>query len=711
MVGGSITGNSEIVFEPPLAEHVLAGPNGVIVCNSSWMITWANEAANKLLDANGTSVVTKFFTSWFKKNETFKFENELKELKCLSGTANWAMVSINKLGNSSVVQLIPANELGRRYTALSYQEGTWRHAIEAAGHGVWDYNANNEAQFYSAGWKRLRGFPVDQPVNDSLEKWEARLHPEDLALVREEVRKHNVGEVEEFSFEYREKHTSGHYVWILARGRAVEWDSIGNPTRLIGSDIDITALKNEELRRTEELNAIHQRHVVELEKEYKQTEAARQVAHVLSRQDPLTQLPNRRVFSEEIGRLLPAEGQGKPFAVMIVDLDHFKPVNDLYGHATGDYIIRTAAERLLEVVGSSGTTARLGGDEFGIILEAEASELSAMADCCAKRIIAILSAPITIGGFQVEIGASIGIAIYPEHGTEAKTLFRNADMALYDIKQNGRGKYKFYCAKLGDEAEAKVVLDAATRQAVAHDEFEPYFQPIVDLKTGDVVALEVLARWNSKALGNVPPDKFINIIDQFNLMPQFTLSMLRQTCVAAKSWPERIAFSINLTAKEVCDLSTPIRMLDVLAQHGIPCSRFKIEVTEQALMNDLFTAKQVITAFRNAGVHVMLDDFGAGYAGLGYLRELKFDSIKIDRSFVMTLLRQDESAKIVWIMQTLADTLNLKTVAEGIEDQKTMDAIRSIGCNYGQGYHFSRAVPMQDVAKLFSQTSELRRSA
>ncbi len=711
MAGGSETGICNTEDLAPLARHLLEGPNGVLICNVSWKIIWANEAANKLLDPDGTSVVSQSFKSWFKRNENFKFTSELKEMRRASGSNFWATLSISETPDGKVVQLVPADHVGERYSALAYQESTWRHAIEAAGHGVWDYNANNEAQFYSAGWKRLRGFPVDQPVDDSLEKWEARLHPDDLEMVREEVRKHNAGEVDEFSFEYRERHTSGHYVWILARGRAVAWDPIGNPTRLIGSDIDITALKNEELRRAEETTAMHQRHVVELEKEYKQTEAARKVAHVLSRQDPLTQLPNRRVFSEEIGRLLPVEGERKPFAVMLVDLDHFKPVNDLYGHATGDYIIRTAAERLVDVVGPTGTTARLGGDEFGVIIEADADVLALKAETCAKRIIKTLSEPISIGGFQVEIGASVGIAVYPDHGVDAKSLFRNGDMALYDVKQSGRGRFKFYSPSLGRDAEAKAVLDAATRQAVMHDEIEPYFQPIIDLKSGDIIALEVLARWNSKTLGGVPPDKFIGIIDQFNLMPQFTLSMLRQTCAAAKTWPESIAFSINLTSKEVCDLSTPIRMLDVLASHGIPCSRLKIEVTEQALMDDLFTAKQVITAFRNAGVHVMLDDFGAGYAGLGYLRELKFDSIKIDRSFVMTLLRQEESAKIVWIMQTLADTLNLKTVAEGIEDQKTMDAIRSIGCNYGQGFHFSRAVPMRDVPQLFAKKTEMRMSA
>jgi diguanylate cyclase (GGDEF)-like protein len=698
-------------IEGQIAAGMLVGTHGVVACDFSWKITWANEAARAMLDPRGATIIGKPFNGWFKRDEKFKFASELKEMNCPGGAKCWVMLAISSSENGHIVQLVQAEHVGNRYASLAYQESTLRHAIEAAGHGVWDYNANNEAQYYSAGWKRLRGFPVDQPVDDSLEKWEARLHPEDLAMVREEVRKHNCGEVDEFSFEYRERHTSGHYVWILARGRAVEWDSIGKPTRLIGADIDITALKNEELARSRTTQALHHKHVLEMEREHKQTEAARQVAHVLSRQDPLTQLPNRRVFSEEISRLLPSQENGRPFAVLLVDLDHFKPVNDLYGHATGDFILRTAAERLLKVVGTKGTVARLGGDEFGIILEADPQILEQQSEICAKAIISTMSELIPIGGFKVEVGASVGIALCPDHGADAKSLFRNADMALYDIKQTTRGKFKFYSDSLGRDAEAKALLEGATRFAVAHDEIEPYFQPIIDLRSGKVVSLEVLARWTSKTLGPVPPDKFIGIIEQFNLMPQFTLSMLRQTCVAANAWPSDVGFSINLSAKEVCDLSTPIRILDVLAAHAIPSSRLKIEVTEQALMHDLFSAKQVISAFRNAGVQVMLDDFGAGYAGLGYLRELKFDSIKIDRSFVMTLLRQEESAKIVWIMQTLADTLNLKTVAEGIEDQKTLDAIRSIGCNFGQGYFFSRAVAAKDVVQLFATDAPLRMSA
>ena len=523
---------------------------------------------------------------------------------------------------------------------------------------------------------------------------------DDVEHCREQIRQHNAGEVEDFSFEYREKNTSGEYVWIHCRGRVVEWQSDGSASRVLGTDIDITRLKQEEQRRAEENAALHQKHIIELEEAHQRTEAARQVAHLLARQDPLTQLPNRRVFSDEIDHLCSLSNNQTSFAVMIVDLDRFKPVNDLYGLITGDLILRTAAERLLKAVSATGIVARLGGDEFGVILTRQPSDKPCFALSCANAIITTMNDPIQVGGFTVEVGASVGIAVYPEHGTDPHTLFRNADMALYAVKQAERGVATIYSDEMGRKAEAKAILENEVRHAVARDEIQPFFQPIIDLKTGKIQAFEVLARWHNLDLGDVLPDQFIPIIDQFNLMPQFTLSILKQACSFARDWPREIKLSINLTAKEVCDLSTPLKIFRLISEVGFPASRVEIEVTEQALMHDLFTAKQVIMAFRNAGASVVLDDFGAGYAGLGYLRELKFDCIKIDRSFVMTLLRQTESATIVEAMQTLARNLGLKTVAEGVEDERTLEALKKIGCDSAQGYYFSPAVSGSDVMAL-----------
>ncbi len=700
-------GLATVQIEQVVVAHLKDCLVGIIACDSNWNILWRNARATEMFGGlhNDASVVLRWKSEKIRPAAEPDIPNGLIEMHSLHGPGRWVLANCSSRNGMHIVHFMDAGEIAHTMSALTYQESIWRNAIESAGHGVWDYNADNEALFHSPLWKQMRGFPVDQPVNDTYERWLARLHPDDADAVIEHVRKHNAGEIDQFAFEYREKTTDGNYIWILASGRVVEKNADGVPMRLLGTDIDITKIKEAEIARRAELDALHQQHILELEEAQQRTEAARQVAHVLARQDALTQLPNRRVFSDEIEKLTETSGNAPPFAVLIVDLDRFKPVNDLYGHITGDLIIQTAAARLLSCVGADGIAARLGGDEFGIILHAHDGNIIDAAERCAENIIDGMGEPIQIGGFTVEIGASVGVAIYPDHGTHPSALFRNADMALYSVKQARRGTFSFYCADIGHVAEKKAKLESAVRRAVIDEECVPFFQPIVDIATKKITTLEILARWNSPSLGKVQPDHFIPIIDQFNLMPDFTRSMLLQACAAAAEWPEDIALSVNLTAKEVCDLSTPMRVFRLLADTGFPAARLKVEVTEQALMHDMFTAKQVIAVFRNAGVRVSLDDFGAGYAGLGYLRELKFDSIKIDRSFVATLLRQGESRKIVEAMQTLARNLNLETVAEGVEDQVTLDAIKAIGCTCAQGYFFSPAVPALDVPRLLSPTT------
>jgi diguanylate cyclase (GGDEF)-like protein/PAS domain S-box-containing protein len=633
----------------------------------------------------------------------------LVPLQLANKTLIWGRIKQQADEYLTVLEVDDCTAIANAINSLSYQESTWRNAVESADHGVWDYNAIGDTRYFSDGWKRLRGIPEGAQPYNTYGEWIARIHPEDREYVEEQIRLHNSGEQKQFRFEYRERDYNGNYIWILSCGRSIEFDSEGIPTRLLGVDVNITAIKEEEIKRRQELMRIHTEHVRTVELEHLKTEAARQEAHSLSRQDPLTLLANRRVFADEISRLLKAAGGPRCFAVLLIDLDRFKPVNDLYGHATGDAIIRLSAERLALLLDSAVTVARLGGDEFGVIIEGSPDELKPMAEACARKVVEVLSEPMSVNGFQIEIGASVGISMCPLHGTDGKQLFRNADMALYDVKQIERGRYKFYSDSMGRDAQARASMEAAVRQAVINDEFTPHFQPIVAVKTGRIAGFEILARWHSKSLGQISPDRFISIIDQFNLMPQFTLSMLRQGCEAASLWPEHIHISLNLSAREVCDIATPLRIFDVLHKMAIQPRRLKIEITEQALMQDIFAAKQVVAAFRAAGVKVHLDDFGAGYAGLGYLRDLKFDSIKIDRTFVTNLVRQVESAKIVSIIHTLANSLELETIAEGIEDEQTFDAVRRIGCEYGQGYYFSPAVPASDTPFLLSQSDPVLR--
>ena len=603
------------------------------------------------------------------------------------------------------MQIFEADDYVRAGETLAYQESIFRHAIEAAEHAVWEYNANNEALFYSDAWKAMRGFPLEGEFHDSLELWEARLHPDDLESVREHVKQSNSGEIDHFSFEYRERHVDGRWIWILARGRSVEWDENGRPTRLIGTDIDITKLKDEEARRAAEAELAYQRHLAELETANQATEAARQEAYALARLDPLSNLANRRGFAEEIARLS-ADSKGVPaFAVLLIDLDRFKPVNDMHGHAIGDLVIKELAQRLAAAVRRDGIVARLGGDEFGVVLIGREADMEATAGACADRLIAELNRPISLGGFEVEIGASVGLAVFPRDSRDADVLFRCADMALYQAKQTARGTWSPYSASLGEAAELKAALESEVRRAVADQDIQPYFQPIVDMRTGKVAKFEVLARWQHAAYGALAPDRFIPIIEQFGLINVFTSSMLRRGCRAARSWPGDIAMSINLTSGEVCDPATPLRLLGVAMECGFPATRLEVEITEKALVKDMAAAKQVIAALRGAGLKIQLDDFGAGYSGLGYLRELELDGLKIDRSFISTLHTQDKSRKIIGSIQDLAKSLGLETVAEGIENQEIWDAVSQVGCTYGQGYHISKAVPASEVPELLARNS------
>jgi diguanylate cyclase (GGDEF)-like protein/PAS domain S-box-containing protein len=685
------------------ANAAASGSWGIVACAEDRTIVWANEAAHSLLSSKGRLLSGQKLLAC-DAPEALKFNGLLQVTVSDDNVKAWIFASSSTFEDVTLICFSDASDVAQHISALSYTESIWRHAVQSAGQGVWEYNANNVAQFQSDEWKNLRGFPLDKPVVDSFEQWLARLHPDDVEATREHVRKHNAGEVDQFSFEYREKTVAGNYVWILATGRVVERKPDGTAVRIIGTDIDITHLKAEEENRREELRSIHKEHVAELEKAHECTEAARQVALVLSRQDPMTNLQNRRVFSEEIAALA-RDSDNAPFAILVVDLDRFKPVNDLYGHTVGDFILKSAAERMLQATGPNGIVARIGGDEFGVILRPSEKPIQTSAMECARAIIGSLCEPIRIGSFEVEIGASIGIALFPEHGRDHLSLFKHADMALYHIKQSQKGRYHFYSDEIGAEAEAKASLETAVRQAITNNEIIPHFQPIYDLRTNELVGFEVLSRWSNEQFGNVPPDRFIPIIDHFNLMPQLTQSILDKACKAALTWGREIPLSINVSAKEVCDLSTPVRLLKTLRQNGIKPTTLKVEVTEQALMHDMATARDVINALRKSGIKVMLDDFGSGYAGLGYLREFKFDSIKIDKSFVLTSQHQKESAKIVGAIQTLAKHLELQTVAEGIENEQTLRFLKRIGCDLGQGYHFSKPVPASEIPGLLEVSS------
>lgn len=701
-----------------------AAPIATAICDDDFCIVYANRAFAKTLGIANNGIVGSHIGDSLLLSDTDDVDEALslepgtstRHLQRGDGQDFWGIISISKrLAVTKkpryVVQIIDVNDEKQDEVKLTYRESIWRNAVDGAQHGVWDHYVPTDERFYSDEWKRIRGIPIGEEVFDTLEDWESRVHPDDLASVRKHVAKHATNGDKIVSFEYRERRRDGKWVWILSRGRVVEWFDDGRPKRLTGTDVDITKIREADAEKAEQTSREYQRHLEELERAQKKTEAAHETVSAISRQDPLTELANRRVFSDELDYLTHLTGPEKhSFAVFLIDLDRFKPINDIYGHQAGDETICEVANRLEKLLGETSTVARLGGDEFGIIVKNDDSgqEIIVRVEKVAETIINAIRQPIKGDGFEAEIGASIGISLFPKHGDSSESLFRAADVAMYHVKKNGRGSWIVYDEEMGKKLKARALLEEQTRRAVRNEDIQPWFQPIVDLKTGKISGFEILARWEHPELGSVAPDTFLPVIEQFGLMKDFTASMLRRACLARRDWPQDITLALNVSAGEICDPTMPVRLMNILAECEFLPTRLEIEVTESALLQDLDTAKQVISSLRESGIRVLLDDFGTGYAGLNYLREFSLDCLKIDRSFINSMTDNPVSKRIVRSILSLARELDLDTVAEGIEDGETHELVKLIGGSYGQGYFYGKAVPAIEAQTLLDAVNPVR---
>ena len=374
-------------------------------------------------------------------------------------------------------------------------------------------------------------------------------------------------------------------------------------------------------------------------------------------------------------------------------------MNDLHGHPAGDLVLCEVANRLTDIVRKTDTLSRIGGDEFAIVcnLEARTPQTSEEVVLFAERVLGAIRTPISIGESQVEVDASIGIAFGPSDGADAEAVLRAADIAMYRAKRVGRGIFRFYEPSMDEELRTRAGLEADLRRAVAGGEIEPYYQPLVDLSSGRTVGFEVLARWNHGEKGSIPPSVFIPVIEHLGLVGEFTWGLLRRACLDASDWPTNLQLSVNVSPTQLTNPTFPARLLSVLYGTGFSPKRLEIEITETALLTDLEKVKGILVSVQNLGVKVALDDFGTGYSSLNHLRELKLDKIKIDRSFIQSIRENPESRKIVNGILGMAKSLNLPTTAEGIEDADLRVRMTALGCEIGQGYFFSQAMPAAAV--------------
>ncbi len=422
-------------------------------------------------------------------------------------------------------------------------------------------------------------------------------------------------------------------------------------------------------------------------RELRRRVAAEERSKELAMHDALTGLPNRRHLGLVLSDFVSRANAHEPLAVVAVDLDRFKPVNDLYGHTVGDQLLVKIAEMLREEAGEHGFAARLGGDEFVLILPHQSEELllSKLA-----TLVAAFDAPFTLLGHEVSVGATLGVAMAPTDGSDAETLMRRADVALYRGKNEGRGRFAFFEAGMDERVHARAALEHDLRVAVRGGQIEPHFQALVDLQSGEVQGYEILARWRHAERGLVPPDQFIPIAEETGLIGELTFNILDRACEESLAWPGGPRISLNISPIQLRDAALPQKLLKVLAARGFPAGRLEIEITEDALITDFEAARLALTSLKNQGVHIALDDFGTGYSSLRHLRELPFDVLKIDRSFVQSMSESDEARIFIKTIVALAKNLGLGVTAEGIETEGEADALRALGCELGQGYFYGR---------------------
>ncbi len=429
--------------------------------------------------------------------------------------------------------------------------------------------------------------------------------------------------------------------------------------------------------------------------------AQRKIQH-LAYHDSLTGLPNRMLFMDRIDQAISrAQREQEQFALLFIDIDHFKVINDSMGHAAGDQLLNIISQRLCEMLRKSDTVARLGGDEFTVIIEG--LEDAEHVINVAKNILSSLDVPVNVNAKEVHVGGSIGIAIYPQDGENFGSLLKNADTAMYKAKEQGRNTFQFYASEMSHKAIQRLELENQLRTGLKRKEFVVYYQPKINLLTNKCTGVEALVRWNHPERGFIAPSDFIPLAEELGLITQLDEWVMKTACVQFQKW-QAAGFllenlSVNVSARHFKEGGLTSYCQYLLDETQIKAESLEIELTESALVDNYDTAKQVLNDVHQMGIRIALDDFGTGYASMSYLKKFPFDTVKIDRSFVKDLPDDHEDAAIARAMIQLSQALNLSTVAEGIEKDTQKMYLKDQKCEYGQGYLWSKPVNAEEFER------------
>ncbi|HEY8606062.1 MAG TPA: EAL domain-containing protein [Noviherbaspirillum sp.] len=555
--------------------------------------------------------------------------------------------------------------------ALRRNEERWKLAIEGARDGVWDWDVASGEVELSRHYKDILGYEeVDFP--NRLEEWAGRIHPEDRDATMDALM-HTVQTGAPYHMEYRLRCKDNNYKWVLSRGVIVARNNAGLATRLTGTMSDIS-----ERKQTDEAIWRHANFC------------------------PLTGLPNRRLFQDRLAQeVRKAHREGDQVALLFIDLDRFKEVNDSLGHEAGDRLLMQVGDRLVNCVREGDTVARLGGDEFTVIL----TDLHAYpkVESVAQKIIGRLDEPFRIKGETIRISASIGVTRYPADAADAQGLIRNADQAMYAAKYAGKNQYRMFHKQMRHDAQKGARLLRDLRTALASDQLLLHFQPVVDLSSSTIVKAEALLRWLHPRHGFISPDRFIPAAEDSGLIHEIGDWVFTEAAMWAAHWRETSGESIEISInRSPVQFHRPLPMnwIHVLEKHGAAVGSIVVEITEGVLLNASEQVAETLSRYRDAGVQVALDDFGTGYSSLAYLKRFDIDYLKIDQSFVRDLECSEGSRAITESMIAMGHRLGLKIIAEGVEKPEQAAILSAAGCDYGQGFLFSKPVPPQVFEQL-----------
>jgi len=569
-------------------------------------------------------------------------------------------------------------QLSHKRAQEGLRESEERYALAARGanDGLWDWNLQANVVYFSTRWKSMLGYKENE-IGDKPDEWFDRIHDADRERVTQEIAAHQAGSVPQFESEHRVLHKDGTFRWMLCRGLAVRNGS-GTTSRMAGWQTDITEGKVS---------------------------------------DPLTGLPNRLLFTDRVGRLIKHTKRRKDylFAVLFLDLDGFKMINDSLGHLVGDQLLVGVASRLEKCLRATDTVARLGegsivarmgGDEFTVLLD----DLKHPDDAkqAAERLMKAVTAPFMLGGREVFTSMSIGIALSNASYEQAEDILRDADTAMYRAKSLGKARYEIFDADMRASVVARLQLEMDLRRALEHGEFHNVYQPIVSLAAGQIVGFEALLRWQHPTRGLLGPEEFIMVAEETGLIRDLGWWNLREACRQMTEWRaaydaySQLTMNVNLSPKQFLQANLVQDIGSLLRELKLPPQALKLELTESTVMGDPSAAVEMLQQIKALGISLAIDDFGTGYSSLSYLHRFPLDTLKIDRSFISSI-GTGEDTEIARTIFPMALSLHLDVVAEGIETIEQLVLLKKLQCKYGQGYYFSKPLSADEAGSLLAE--------